>query len=261
MAGLAVLIAHAASAQLAIQVTITNLSGRVYSDVTLDHTNNLGIVWNKPDGSEGILRYKDLPADVLARYGVNAHTVQAAVAAEQKAKAEWDARARADAEHERAMAAMAGSSQMVTITAILDDNSHGGIPVCETGGGGGLGNPVPRQMLVKNLDDSVRAYLRGYEQLKAQIVAYENQPITVTASASLSNPDGSPDQYGSTLAARSAADDALDRAARAKDDQLDRMKSRLREMEDGMALKTTIRAYPTGQIWDGKQIWVCAGLQ
>ena len=58
--GLATLASLIASAQLATNVTVTNLQGKVYRNITLDHTNALGVVWVSPDGTVGQFRYADL---------------------------------------------------------------------------------------------------------------------------------------------------------------------------------------------------------
>jgi hypothetical protein len=50
-------------AQLATNVTITNLQGRVYRNITLDHTNKLGVIWTAADGSLGQFKYTDLAMD------------------------------------------------------------------------------------------------------------------------------------------------------------------------------------------------------
>lgn len=58
--GVAMLQASTGRAQLATNVTITNLQGRVYSNITLDHTNKLGVIWMAADGSIGQIKYTDL---------------------------------------------------------------------------------------------------------------------------------------------------------------------------------------------------------
>jgi hypothetical protein len=57
---LAVLVYFTASAQLATNVTITNLQGKVYTNITLDHTNTLGVIWTAQDGSMGQIKFTDL---------------------------------------------------------------------------------------------------------------------------------------------------------------------------------------------------------
>jgi hypothetical protein len=42
--------------------------------------------------------------------------------------------------------------------------------------------------------------------------------------------------------------------------QLAKMKADLAAMESVAADKTTVNAYPTGQSWDGAEIWECTGF-
>jgi DNA segregation ATPase FtsK/SpoIIIE-like protein len=57
---LAALVYFTASAQLATNVTITNLQGKVFTNITLDHTNTLGVIWTAQDGSMGQIKFNDL---------------------------------------------------------------------------------------------------------------------------------------------------------------------------------------------------------
>lgn len=59
----AVLQAPTVRAQLETNVTITNLQDKVYSNITLDHTNNLGVVWTTADGSMGQIKFTDLSVE------------------------------------------------------------------------------------------------------------------------------------------------------------------------------------------------------
>jgi hypothetical protein len=45
---------------IATNVTITNIQGRIYTGITLDHTNNLGVIWTAQDGSMGQIKFTDL---------------------------------------------------------------------------------------------------------------------------------------------------------------------------------------------------------
>jgi hypothetical protein len=249
--------ALAASAQLATDITLTNLQGRVYSGITVDHTNNMGLVWTKPDGSEGMIKYKDLPPDQLARYRVSAKTVAAAIATEDKNK---KLLAQQQAAYAKSLSAT-GAVQTIQVSAILDETSNGGIPLCsvEYGGGGGSSDnhPIPSRLLLKNLPDGVRKYLNDYNRLKSDITALEDQPITVTANSTVYNSDGSVDQYGSQLASQSAADDAIYQAKEAKRDKLELMNRRLDDLKDAQFERTMIRAYPTGQTFGSYEIWAC----
>lgn len=80
----------AASGQLASNLTITNLQGRVYRNITLDHTNVLGVVWKAADGSMGEFKYTDLSMacwDQLNLAG-NAKNVQKAAAIKKEQEEE-----------------------------------------------------------------------------------------------------------------------------------------------------------------------------
>jgi hypothetical protein len=63
MVWLAILVSFTASSQLATNVTVTNLQGKIFHNITLDHTNMLGVVWVAPDGGMGQFRYTDLPME------------------------------------------------------------------------------------------------------------------------------------------------------------------------------------------------------
>lgn len=60
---LAVMASCVASAQLATNVTITNLQGRVFRNITLDHANEMGVVWTTAGGNMGEIKFTDLPMD------------------------------------------------------------------------------------------------------------------------------------------------------------------------------------------------------
>jgi hypothetical protein len=63
MAWLTTIVSFAANAQLATNVTLTNLQGRVYRNITIDHTNALGVIWVAPDGTMGQFKFTDLPME------------------------------------------------------------------------------------------------------------------------------------------------------------------------------------------------------
>lgn len=256
---LVTLVSFTASAQLATNITLTNIQGHVYKDITLDHTNKLGIIWSAADGSMGQIKYKDLPADQLTRFGISPKVVAGAVAAEEKAK-KLDADLQAA--YAKASAAMIEQSQNVQVTSIIDEVSNHGMPLCSVGHGGGGGgtHPIPSRVLLRNLPGEVTGYLHDYQNLKANITTLEAQPITVTANSTLYNSDGSVDQFGSQLATQSAAGDALYQAKEAKRDKLDQMNRRLHEMEDSQFEHTGVKIYLTGQTYGGYEIWVCSGM-
>jgi hypothetical protein len=60
-----------AAAQLATNVTVTNLQGKVFQNVTIDHTNFLGVVWVAPDGGMGEFRYGAFPMEFWTSLGLS----------------------------------------------------------------------------------------------------------------------------------------------------------------------------------------------
>ena len=115
----AVIASFIASAQLATNITVTNLQGKVYSNITLDHTNALGLIWRAQDGSMGQIRFTDLSVEtwnqlnlpdglkrsIVAFVSKQIAEEAAAKAAQEEAdrqaraaKAEADRQARADQE-------------------------------------------------------------------------------------------------------------------------------------------------------------------
>lgn len=61
----------AASAQLATNVTVTNLQGQVFSNITLDHTNASGVIWVSSNGDLGQLKYSDLAMEYWERFNLS----------------------------------------------------------------------------------------------------------------------------------------------------------------------------------------------
>jgi hypothetical protein len=101
---LAIMAYYTATAQLATNLTITNLQGKVYRDITLDHTNTLGVVWVAADGSMGEFKYTDLAMEYWDKLNLSdsAKNVQQAAALrkqrEQQAKIAQEESARQQAE-------------------------------------------------------------------------------------------------------------------------------------------------------------------
>jgi hypothetical protein len=125
---LILLTALSASAQLQTNfpVTLTNLSGRVYARITLDHTNKLGFIWQAADGSQGQIKYYDLSPATLAELKVSPATVQEAYLAEARSSDFWKRKAAYDAymgpilAKSNAQAAKAAMAQTAKVEAMVD---------------------------------------------------------------------------------------------------------------------------------------------
>jgi hypothetical protein len=109
-------------AQLATDVTLTNLQGKVYNNITIDHTNKLGVVWTGADGSMGQIKYNDLPMEywVNLKLSDSAKKYDEAIALQQ----EQEQKARlAQAEATRQAAKQQAELNMMTQDMLTATNS------------------------------------------------------------------------------------------------------------------------------------------
>ena len=58
-------------AQLATGVTLTNLQGKVYNNITIDHTNKLGVIWKGADGGMGQIKYNELAMECWVKLNLS----------------------------------------------------------------------------------------------------------------------------------------------------------------------------------------------
>ena len=97
-------------------MTFTNLQGRVFTNVKLDHAGLDGVIYSFTNGSGGgMVKFKDLDADLLASLNIPPERLQIALQRE-KADAEqrqrYDAAVRALALKQRQQAALAESNAL-----------------------------------------------------------------------------------------------------------------------------------------------------
>ena len=204
----------------------------------------------------------NLPPSVQQQYHYSSNAAAEFLLEKQRVSVEMQAAdAARRAAYEKSLAAANGPVRNLQILAVVDEDSNGGFPLCAIGVADRTGDAaVPGRLLVKNLPDEVKNFLRRRQQLKAEIAQLENQPVSVTARSTLYNPDGSVDQANSQWAAQNAADSAYARAVQDKHDRLDQLNRQLKELEDAQSAHTTIRAYPTGQTYGSYDIWMCSGM-
>ena len=67
----ALLQAATGEAQLATGVTLTNLQGQVYNNITIDHTNKLGVIWKGADGGMGQIKYNELAMECWVKLNLS----------------------------------------------------------------------------------------------------------------------------------------------------------------------------------------------
>ena len=87
-----------AGLQTYFPVTVTNLSGKVYYDITLDHTDELGVIYFTTNKGVGLLKYTELTPDFINRYQIPFSIVDDARTKEEESKAAWAAKLQANAE-------------------------------------------------------------------------------------------------------------------------------------------------------------------
>jgi hypothetical protein len=205
-----------------------------------------------------------MPRSIQEQYQYSSNTA-AQFLVEKKRKAEamraaTNARLAADA---KARSAMMSQSKVLTVTAIPDEASNGGLPLCVVtsgSGGGQTGRMPPGRVLLSDLPVEVLNYFQQSQQLKTDIANLESAAITVTAKATVYNSDGSVDSFGSQLNSQIAADNALYQAKQDRKESLERMNKRLAEMKESQFENTTIRAYFSGQTFGNYEIWNCIGM-
>lgn len=113
----ALLQAATGEAQLATGVTLTNLQGKVYNNITIDHTNKLGVIWKGADGSMGQIKYNELAMEYWVKLNLSdsAQKYDEAIALQQ----EQEQKARLA----QAEAARQAAKQQAELTASAQTNS------------------------------------------------------------------------------------------------------------------------------------------
>jgi hypothetical protein len=156
-----------------------------------------------------------------------------------------------------------GTNQPVRITAIVDENSNGGIPFCSADG-------ITGGLLVKNLPDSVRQFLARYRQLQADIADCQHQLDNLKVPPARTNTAPQP-HMGKTGATRNNATGvyyllpapkpndpaaAWRNARQDAEDRLNALNAELDEKTTNYDRYATIMARPTGESFGRKPIWI-----
>ena len=214
------------------------------------------------DGGIVQVALSNLPAAYQEKYDYN--PVEAANYLANKRQEEMQARARVQAQqaaYQRYVASLAGTNQAIRVISI---NADLAFPQCtvETKSG-------TRDINLKNLPDSVRDYLSRLKQLRSDVAGYEERVDDYTRAAKRADALAPASTMVYTGGGSSDANTAMDQRARANlmmntaedmKNQLHKMKADLAEMESEEVEKTTVLAYPTGQVHDQLEIWTCTGF-
>jgi len=162
-----------------------------------------------------------------------------------------------------------GTNRPVRITAIIDETSNGGIPLCSADG-------ISGGILVRNFPDAVRKFLADYRQLQADITDCEEQinrlkaagpPPAQTApqmqtGGLVLNKAVTKDNFTQNyyiLRPQKAADPVVTwrNTLRNAEDRLEALTAELDQKTADYNRCTTITAYPAGENFGPKPIWVC----
>lgn len=211
---------------------------------------------------------RDLPENLQQLYHYNSNTA-AQFLLEKKRKSD-EARARTAAQQaalQKNLTAMADKSQYVQITAILDETSNGGYPLCSANfvAGDKEGPRVPPKLLLKNMPREVREFVNRYNQLRNDIPTFADKVLSDTKAANRADalaPVGAGGDAAYVNAAMSQRSQANQMALNVSDenDRLEQMQDDLKQMADVALDKTTVDAYPTGETFGGYEIWNCIGM-
>ena len=205
----------------------------------------------------------NLPAADQARFGYDPE--KAAQFLKEEDRRQSERRAAYFARH-AALMARPGTNRLVRIKAIIDETSNGGIPLCAA--------DVPGDgILVSNFPDPVRQFLARYGRLQADVAAARQKLDHLRASEP---PPAKPSRphMGKTGATRDnftgvtyllpvpkPKDPVADwkKACQQAEDRLEALNAELDTMKTNYDRSVAIMAYPSGEFFGKKPIWVCTG--
>jgi hypothetical protein len=213
---------------------------------------------------------KELPQSLQEQYHYNS-SAAAKFLLEKKRKSD---KSRADnaarqAAYEKSLSALVGQYRKIQISAIIDETSNGGFPLCSIGyggvGGGGDGHPVPSRILLKNLSAEVRDFLRRYNQLQNDILTFGEKVHNDEKAADRANAlalvgvVGGETAYDEAAMAQRKQANLMALDVKEEGYRLKQMQDELEQMASNAIEKTSIMACPTGQTFGSYEIWTCGG--
>ena len=242
-----------------IHIDALSAGGRIYTNATITRANPAYAVVNYQEGIVQI-PMSDMPADYQAQFGYTPEKAAQFLDEEKQNQKKRLATLRAQ---QAASQALAGTNQLVRITAVADDSTFGGIPPCSADG-------ISDVILVKNLPASIKQFLTGYRQLKADIAAAKQQLDRLKAAepppakTAVQTGMGKKTFIGNGAGYVKVGPPQNDNTATAaKQDAKDRLKALNAELDQKTAQldrNTTIIAHPSGETFGGKPIWICIGM-
>jgi len=116
-------------------VTFTNLQGRVFADVKLEHANLDGVIYSLTNGTGGgMVKFKDLDPSLLTSLNIPPERLQIAQQREKadaERKVQYDAAVRALALKQRQQAALAASNALAQADAATNQPAAGTQPAAK----------------------------------------------------------------------------------------------------------------------------------
>jgi hypothetical protein len=234
---------------------ILSAGGQLYTNACITHTTPASAVIEH-DGWSVQIALSNLPPALQRKFGYDPATAAQYLADKKRQEiATRAAVAKRQADYEKAIASLAGTNQPIRILSV---NGYAGYLKCSVQTKAGT-----RNVCVNHLPDSVGNFISQLNQMRSDVAAYEGRVDdyvrAAKAAADAAVPTGGMKgdmDYDSQRAQASQ----MAANADGMQNQLAKMKSDLAAMESESVEKTTVLAYPTGQSWDGAEIWECTGF-
>ncbi len=230
--------------------------GKAYTNATIIRGNPAYAVVAYQNGLARVAM-SNLPALYQAQFGYTPEKAAEFLAEEDQAIKQRRAAlvARQEA-YRRSVAAAVGTNQPVQIMAILDETTYNGIPLCSVKGmDGGI--------LVRNLPDSIRRFFADYRQVQvdianctAQIKDLDSKAVTAQNITALVIQRGTDQDFINA----NAAEKRIYADRRNAEDRLVELNGRWEQMTANYDSLTTIMAYPSGESYGNKPIWISTGV-
>jgi hypothetical protein len=237
---------------------VLSAGGQLYTNACITHTTPVSAVIEYDGGSVQIA-LSNLPPALQRKFGYD--PAKAAPYLADKKRQEIAARAamaKRQADYAKAVASLSGTNRPVRILSV---NGYAGYLKCTVQTQEGT-----REVCVNHLPDSVRDFISQLNQMRSEVADYEKRVDNYVRAAktaqALVPAAGMTGDKTFVNAAMTQRAQASQMAVTADDmqKQLAKMKADLAAMESALVEKTTVLAYPTGQSWDGAEIWECTGF-
>jgi hypothetical protein len=231
---------------------VLSTDGQSYTNARITHMTPASALI-ECDGGSVQIALSNLPPALQRKFGYDPATAAQYLAdKKQQEIVTRAAAARRRADYQKTIALLAGTNQPVRILSV---NGYAGYFKCTVQ----IGEET-REVCVSHLPDSVGDFISQLNQRRSDVAAYEGRVDNYVSAAKAANvalPPGLKQihydsQYAQSNLMALTADDMQKKLAK--------MKADLAAMESASADKTTVLAYPTGQSWDGADIWECTGF-